>query len=201
MGRNVGIDDNTTQEFQKFLNEFKNESDRAAVILGAAKLDILLYQLLTKFLITSPTGTDELFDGDAPLGTFSSKINLAYRLGLIDKNFSKAMHLIRKIRNSFAHEISGISLDGGGHADRIRQLCLPLKEYENFEEFRKFFLDDKNDTATNFRLGLCVALLRLEIGIAYIDQIKPIGKEGVSFVPNRWKKITDDPTAIDPPKQ
>ena len=111
MEKEVTIDEHAREAFEKFLDEFKSESDRAAVILGAAKLDILLYQLLTKFLIASPAGTDELFDGDAPLGTFSSKINLAHRLGLIDKDFSRALHLIRKIRNSFAHEISGTTLE------------------------------------------------------------------------------------------
>jgi hypothetical protein len=192
MTNDTKIDEHAAGQFKKFLIEFKNESDRAAVILGAAKLDILLYQLLTKFLITSPTGTDELFDGDSPLGTFSSKINLAYRLGLIDKDFSLSLHLIRKIRNSFAHEISGISLDNGGHADRVRQLCLPLREYKNFEEFRNLFLDNRKDTSTNFRIALCVSLLRLEAVIGYVRKIKTIGHSGAPLVPEAWIKAVDD---------
>ena len=37
---------NFARDFEVFAVEFKEESDRALVILGAAKLDILLYQLL-----------------------------------------------------------------------------------------------------------------------------------------------------------
>src|SRR5688572_21694479 len=90
------------QELREFIDEFKSESDRAAVILGAAKLDLLLYQLIQGVLVPSTSKVDELLDGDSPLGTFSSRITIAHRLKLIDDNFCRALNLIRKIRNSFA---------------------------------------------------------------------------------------------------
>ena len=40
--RNLG---KTLNHVKAFLDEFKTESDRAAVILGAAKLDNILYQI------------------------------------------------------------------------------------------------------------------------------------------------------------
>ncbi|MDP3830347.1 MAG: hypothetical protein Q8Q47_03695, partial [Ignavibacteriaceae bacterium] len=97
--------------FYEFVNEFIAESDRAAVILGTAKLDFLLYQILTKYFIPVAGSSDDLLEGDSPLTTFSSKINICYRLGIIDTQFARTLHLIRKIRNSFAHEISGCNLD------------------------------------------------------------------------------------------
>jgi hypothetical protein len=98
-------------EFRAFFDEFKNETDRAAVIVGAAKLDYLLYQILGRYLLPI-TGTkdDELLEGDSPLSTFSSRINLCHRLGLIDTQFARSLHLVRKIRNTFAHEVSGCRL-------------------------------------------------------------------------------------------
>jgi hypothetical protein len=69
-------------DFKKFVDEFKGESDRAAVILGAAKLDLLLYQIIQQYLLPITGSKDELLDGDSPLGTFSAKILLANRLGL-----------------------------------------------------------------------------------------------------------------------
>ena len=39
------------QALVSFINEFKAESDRAAVILGVAKLDVLLYQLIAKVML------------------------------------------------------------------------------------------------------------------------------------------------------
>ena len=90
--------------FGALIEEFKKESDRAAVILEVARLDILLYQLLVSVLLPSVTKDDVLFDGEGPLSTFNAKIDLAYRLGLIDDKFAHALHMVRKIRNSFAHE-------------------------------------------------------------------------------------------------
>jgi hypothetical protein len=109
--------------FSTFIKEFKDESDRAAVILGAAKLDILLYQLLKTSLRPSTSRSDELLDSDGPLATFNARIVFCHRLGLINDEFCRVLHLIRKIRNSFAHELGGISLDSGAHGDRIRELA------------------------------------------------------------------------------
>jgi len=52
--------------YAAFVDDFARESDRAAVVLGAAKLDLQLYQILQKVLLPNPSATDELLDGDAP---------------------------------------------------------------------------------------------------------------------------------------
>src|SRR5438128_2585584 len=91
-------------EFKRFAEDFKSESDRAAVILGAAKLDMMLFQILQARLVSCATGKDELLEGDNPLSTFSARINVAFRLGLITSELARALHLVRRIRNSFAHE-------------------------------------------------------------------------------------------------
>lgn len=49
---------------------------------------------------------DLLFDGpQAPLGTFSAKIEFAYRMGLWTEDIKKSLNIIRRIRNQFAHKI------------------------------------------------------------------------------------------------
>src|SRR5438270_10281747 len=51
---------------------------------------------------------------------------------------SRALHLIRRIRNSFAHEVSGAKLDSGPHRDRIRELAAPfVKTYTYRSEERR----------------------------------------------------------------
>jgi DNA-binding MltR family transcriptional regulator len=85
------------------LDAFATESDRAAVVLAVAKLDELLAELLQRVFRPSATAQDELLDIEKPLGTFSAKIHISYRLGLIDASFARALHLVRRIRNSFAH--------------------------------------------------------------------------------------------------
>jgi len=96
--RMVELEDEFRQ-FRSFNNEFKSESDRAAVVLGAALLDSLLHQLIDAYLLPKPKQNkeDELLEGSSPLATFSARIKMCYRLGLIDKEFLKALDLIRKI--------------------------------------------------------------------------------------------------------
>ena len=71
-----------TKAFNEFAKEFREESDRAAVILGAEKLDLYLYQILIKVLFPNASSQDDLFNGDGPLSAFSAKIHLCYRLRL-----------------------------------------------------------------------------------------------------------------------
>ena len=109
--------------FEVLHNEFGRESDRAAVILAASIADELLKSLLSNRLVAVTSSQDELFDGaNAPLGTFSSRIEMAYRLGAISVKFSRDLHLIRKIRNEFAHNIHGCSFEDARVRSRIVEL-------------------------------------------------------------------------------
>ncbi len=147
--------------FEAFVKEFKGESDRAAVILGAAKLDALLAQILDRFLLPSTGSSDELLEGDSPLSTFSSRINACYRLGLISAQFAKSLHLVRRIRNGFAHELSGCSLDSGSHSDRLRSLLAPLRPLPFFASFRDHFFGEVTPSA-EFKACLAMMAARLE---------------------------------------
>jgi hypothetical protein len=106
-----------------FINEFEKESDRAAVILAAAMLDEGLKELVESFLIPCSSSEDPLFDGaNAPVGTFSSRIECAYRLGIISRRFAKSLHMIRKIRNTFAHDVAGCKFSSHSVNSRVRSL-------------------------------------------------------------------------------
>lgn len=90
-----------------FNHEIKSTSDRACAIVCAALLDDMLQKILLSFLCKdSNTQDNKLFSQNGPLSTFSSKITLSYRLGLISKSEHDNLNLIRKIRNSFAHDLS-----------------------------------------------------------------------------------------------
>ncbi|WP_226661688.1 hypothetical protein [Microbulbifer aggregans] len=165
--------------FRKFVEEFSNESDRAAVILGAAKLDELLYQLVKARLIPDSGGRDELLDGDGPLGTYSSRISMAFRLGLITAEFCRALHLIRRIRNSFAHEIAGCTLETGAHADRVRELARPFLHLDFCVQFRKllFTSEHREGPSTNFRVVLAIISANLERLILDIAPLESSGAQ------------------------
>lgn len=147
--------------FYEFVDEFKNESDRAAVILGAAQLDLHLYELLSLVLRPCTSRSDDLLDGDGPLGTFSSRITLAHRLGLIDDEFCRALNLIRRIRNAFAHELTGTSLDSGAHRDRVRELTAPFRSSDAFEYILGQFFEEDPGPGAGFRAVVALASIRL----------------------------------------
>lgn len=158
-------------DFEEFVNEFHNESDRAAVILGASKLDQLLAMLLEKHFLPYPNNSDPLFSNNGPLGTFSSKIDLSYRLGLIDAPLSKSIHLIRRIRNEFAHEVYGAKLSSGSHKDRVRSLIQPIKDHGWFSFFKDNYFKGVDETRACFSSALGLIIVRLDTQINRVKSV------------------------------
>lgn len=151
--------------FTAFMDQFLGESDRAAVILGAAKIEYLLGQLLDKYLLPCPTSSDDLLDGDAPLSTFSAKIKLCHRLGLLDDHFAKLLNIFRKLRNGFAHEITVGSLSVGSARDRVVALAEPFADTRYFQSLNATVASkmerDLHDPGVIFRAVLAVFHLHL----------------------------------------
>ncbi|OGW40762.1 MAG: hypothetical protein A2Y97_08260 [Nitrospirae bacterium RBG_13_39_12] len=160
--KKIKIVANQIQVFEAFVNEINRESDRAAVILGTSKLEDLLYQLLNKYFISEPPNKSELFDGTAPLSTFSSKINICYRLGIIDKEFKKLLNVIKDIRNSFAHEVQTPKLDSGPHRDRIKEITRALEHYYLFSRVKKTYFNNKKEIIADFFAAIVIMSVRLE---------------------------------------
>lgn len=106
-----------------FLKEFQAESDRGAALVGAALLDARLERLLLSHMLPGKFADDLIKGGNAPLGTFSSRIKATYALGLITVAEREDLHIIRAIRNDFAHREHGISFDDS----RISSFCSSLK--------------------------------------------------------------------------
>jgi hypothetical protein len=129
--------------------------------------------LLTAFFLPSTENQDELLDGDSPLSSFHAKINIAYRLGIIDKKFTRALNILRKIRNSFAHETTGCTLRSGSHSDRIKELK-KLFQYEDKFNFAKkiFFLMD-DSASSDFRMAIALMAIRLVGAIKSTTTIYP----------------------------
>lgn len=188
--RHPTFDEQEMRSTSDFFKEIDGETDRAAVVLGAARLDLLLYQLLTWFFLPSPTSNDELLDGDAPLGTFHSRIQMAYRLGLIEADLARALHLIRKIRNGFAHELSAAKLDKGAHADRVRELVAPLKTAKRFFRFAEQTFPESTGLRREFLAALGIVGYRLNGAAHYaipIGKRRPMpGVGSIGLLPPNW---------------
>jgi hypothetical protein len=69
--------------FQKALKSLKKEGDRGMIIAAASWVDKDLENAISSLLVPSSSNNDELFIDTGLLGTFSAKIDMAFRLGLI----------------------------------------------------------------------------------------------------------------------
>jgi hypothetical protein len=98
----------TRELFDSFAEDLLAErSVRPLVIVGAAKVDDLLFEILRAFLQPKISkDQDELLEGDSPLATFSARIKMCRRLGLIDGTLYLALERLRTLRNLSAHSLS-----------------------------------------------------------------------------------------------
>jgi DNA-binding MltR family transcriptional regulator len=89
-------------EVREFRRMLDYGSHRGCALAAAAFLDERLKQLLSALFV--PGCVEGLLDGaTAPLGTLSARILTAQALGLLPPKAARDLHLIRKIRNEFAH--------------------------------------------------------------------------------------------------
>lgn len=154
-----------SKSFGDFMNEFISESDRAAVILGASKIETLLGYILDKHLLPSTSGTDDLLEGDSPLATFSARIKICHRLGLIDDHFAKLLNIFRKLRNGFAHEVTHSKLSSSAARDRVVAMADPFMKSEFFQTLVQKVADQMGretaDPGVVFRAVLAIFHLEL----------------------------------------
>ncbi|TDA49191.1 hypothetical protein [Burkholderia pyrrocinia] len=108
----------------RLFNTLIHESERAIVVLGVAQIDSDLERLLKHVLHPNPKkGSDELFGPSGPLGAFSARITLAYRMGIFDSDFVKTLNILRRIRNEFAHNAAEPNLNLEQHRNRIEEVA------------------------------------------------------------------------------
>lgn len=89
---------NFISELKHQLPRFIGNSDKSPILVGVTSIENELEKYIAEFLIESPTGKEDLFE-TGPLSTFSTKISIARRLGLINNELQSALDTMRKIRN------------------------------------------------------------------------------------------------------
>ena len=108
----------------EIFKEISRESDRASAILTGAELEGSLFRIIDRYLLPEiPSKGIRLLGKDGPLGSLASRIETVYRLGLIPPSYHHDLHLLRRIRNEFAHGPKGISFEN----QRIAAWCGNLK--------------------------------------------------------------------------
>ena len=103
----------TAEEIRSVLEELKKQTDRGAGIIAASVTEELLAVVIQERLL--PLNSDlrqALFERmNAPLSTMSAKINLGRALGLYSDVGAKRLHMLREVRNRFAHRIEALTFD------------------------------------------------------------------------------------------
>ncbi len=123
------MDDASIAYFSAFLSEFQKESDRGAALVGAALLDTRLERLLLAHMIPGEGSNKLVCGGNAPLGTFSSRISACLALGLITPAERHDLNIVRGIRNEFAHREHGLDFSDA----KIEGLCSSLNSRRDAE--------------------------------------------------------------------
>jgi DNA-binding MltR family transcriptional regulator len=155
------------------LDEFAEEimaekQPRALIILGTSQIEIQLRNLIQSFILPKKSKTndaDELLDGDTPLSTFSSRIKIAVRLGLIDVNLANQLNKLREIRNIAAHWTRFRILDSP-LKDKVRDLQLLITARRSYKLTVERFYDDEE---LNDIQSLQAMLLTLSAIIASLE--------------------------------
>ena len=107
--------------YNEFQSRYEGESERAVAILAAAYLESFLESYLKATFVDFQT-IDNLFSGYGPLATFSSKTDIAFAIGLFPEHTYRDLGLIRKVRNSFAHDLQPLSFEDSPISDYCSNL-------------------------------------------------------------------------------
>lgn len=106
-----------SEKLKPVIETLSEETHRGAALVGAAYLDDLLAALLRTVFIEKCA--DELLGRERPLGTFYARICLAYSIGLLDEDDYNDLHIVRDIRNAFAHLYDDLSFE----SESVRAKC------------------------------------------------------------------------------
>ena len=171
-----------SEELRVFAKEFGKESDRACVVLSAAMLEQALDSVFRTCLVAAPSSRDDLLDGpNAPLSSFSAKIDLAHRIGVISTKFCRDLHLIRKIRNQFAHNVTGCDFSNRSVCDQVGALIRSSGMAKREPETRKKLYS--KGARGDFQMSVAWMLFQLRTLPAEIKRMEPRHDEfGYTYV-------------------
>jgi hypothetical protein len=138
--RRFPADPDRYRDLYGFDSEFQVASERGKAILGAARLDDLLRELIIRHLIRDKEKTNNLLDG--PLQSFGNRIAAAHCLGSITERERQNLRQIQDIRNAFAHNLHDVSFEHEWIVDKCESIEFPENstkpgaEYSSLQRFQ-----------------------------------------------------------------
>lgn len=152
--------------------QMRTESDRGCILVSASILEdalgAVMYQLLLRCDRFSKDKKRNLLGWMGPLGTFSSRIAMAYAFGLIPSWMYECLEKIRDIRNDFAH---GYTVADFGSAELTAAVStMTSPEYDPDTQLKSIFgfLPDKSISDEKTAREYDTARLRFTIHVVQI---------------------------------
>lgn len=174
----------TAEDLALFVEELNRESDRGLALVGAALIDDKLGDTLKSFFREGAPTERLIDDPNAPLGTFSSRSNLCFALGLIDEFEHAEITILRKIRNEFAHSKHGLTFSSA----KIQGLCSGFKADLPADE--DYPLTDPRFRYTNSVITLA---LRLYHRPDWVALERRTAKSYVAEGDTKWRSFEQNP--------
>ena len=139
------------KDFLPFLDSHNQESPRGSVLIACSFLDEQLKDIIHSFLLKGSDADKILTGFNAPLGTFSARIKMAFSLSLITEKEKIDCEILRKIRNEFAHNHKTTFND-----QRIIDLCKGL--HHSAKDYGDVTVDAKGQFSSG-AIGLILNLI------------------------------------------
>jgi hypothetical protein len=162
------------RQFDELIDEIIDErNDRSLIILCSSIIDEQLYSILEKFLLNpDKKKEDDILKGDNPLSTFSSRIKIIYRLGLVDKTFRDILDKIRKVRNECAHRVS-INIDKAPIKDHLKNIKEEMMQRQSFrlciDRYFEGKINKKNELKAFFST-ICIILKAINDSLEEVSE-------------------------------
>ena len=158
--------------FDRLHKELDKDSDRAVVIVATAMVDDALKEILKRKLL--PAKDKEyciVSSPSSPLGSFSSRINACFQLGSISSNMHRDLHILRKLRNEFAHKPFDLNFNSASVKSRVIELDKISKYLDRNKEARDNI--NKEGVRGDFIFSVGWRLYSLTCDNDKIESVKP----------------------------
>lgn len=143
------------EKLKSFHRQFNfDDNERAFVIVGVAYLDDLLQRILTEFFPSGSGTVKKMLSSSGRLGSFYSRAEMCYCLGLINKIVFNDLQKIGEIRNHFAH-VTQMDFKN----PNVSKLCYGLRWHE---EFMMMKAPKGASSEARFKVGLNTLVSHLE---------------------------------------
>lgn len=162
-----------SKDGQSVYEVLNGEPDLSAVLIASSYIDACLGALLEGFFLKSSVATKLLNVKGGSLGSFSSRSDACYCLGLINKQLYQDILVIAEIRNQFAHHHLALSFAVPEAAEQCEKLSYVagLRNGNSDEPL----LDSKHMRAPRNKFVLSVVLIsqRLLIKGLEVKHVQP----------------------------